>query len=304
MSSIIEELNSIYQTKLQIKDVIGTQSDIFSDYPAYIAAAIGTGGPIDWDEVAAYGYIIPAGYVTIGQNGNGIDVANYSTVNVNVPTGVVPTGTKTIAENGTHDVASYAYAYVAVTATAGAELTEVFGADEYDSSKYIPFVDAGDAFTYSFQCTWDGSDWSGSLSNNGFALVGRMGSATQYDYDDQTGTMVLNNSYCALSMHVANGAFYLGDIIGAGVGTLAVGSIDIATNINMDTKFQNNGFGAGPENTYPTDYSSGTLSFVLTVPKDLVNNYNTGYDYIESGNIRQINHPTVNLSWSFSGTPA
>ena len=43
MSDLITNLNTIYNVKLQIKDVLGTSSDIFEDYPTYISALIAGG---------------------------------------------------------------------------------------------------------------------------------------------------------------------------------------------------------------------------------------------------------------------
>lgn len=185
----------------------------------------------------------------------------------------------------------------------GTLLSEVFGADENDDKVYIPFTDAGDAFTYSFECAWDGSNWTGSLSNAGFALVGRMGDATQYDYDSDSGKMIRNDSYCALQMHVANGALYLGDVFSETGATLDDGNGEyrIATDMWPNTKFLNNGFGVGPENLDMTGWTSGTLTFTLTVPKNLAVNYDTGYDYIGDGEVRKIEHPCVYLKWEWNG---
>lgn len=44
MSSLNENLQEIYNIKLQIKDAIGTDSDVFADYPSLIEEAIGEGG--------------------------------------------------------------------------------------------------------------------------------------------------------------------------------------------------------------------------------------------------------------------
>lgn len=108
MSTLIDNLNEIYTTKLQIKEVIGTQSDVFSDYPAYIAAAIGTGGGIDWDEVAAYGYVVPSGTVTLSSNGT-VDVSTYANAYVDVQGGgITPTGTYSVTANGNYDITTYA----------------------------------------------------------------------------------------------------------------------------------------------------------------------------------------------------
>ena len=59
-------------------------------------------------------YIIPSGNKAITENGSNIDVANYSTVSVNVPTGITPTGSLDITANGTHDVTNYASVVVNV----------------------------------------------------------------------------------------------------------------------------------------------------------------------------------------------
>lgn len=58
-------------------------------------------------------YIIPSGTKSITENGEDQDVRQYEYVDVNVP-GVVPTGTTTITTNGTHDVTDYASAAVNV----------------------------------------------------------------------------------------------------------------------------------------------------------------------------------------------
>lgn len=410
MSSLINDLNQIYNVKGQIKEVANIPTDVFSDFPTYIAAAIASGGAtgeieittngthdvstyasayvnvpqetvpvvpegytyvegtktitengtvdvssyasayvqvpipegfiyptgyayittngdfpirefqyvnvnvptsggLDWDDVAQAGYIVPAGTVNIHDNRT-IDVKDYAYANVDVPIPsgyVLPAGSKTITANAMGiDVATYAYVDVNVSGGGSnvTELSTVFGADEYDSSKHIAFTETSDAFTYQFTCQYDGSDWTGSLSNNGFALCGRVGSATRYQYNDQTGQMDLVTVYDAIKMHFAAGAMYLGDILAAGVGSLASGSIDIAADLYTDGQFSNNGFGAGPENLDMSEWASGTLTFTLTVPKDFYANYGTCYDYIETGNVRQINSSYVNLSWSFSGVPA
>lgn len=62
-------------------------------------------------------YIIPTGTKSIAANGTGIDVKAYEKVDVAVP-GITPSGTLAIATNGSHDVTNYATASVAVPASA------------------------------------------------------------------------------------------------------------------------------------------------------------------------------------------
>lgn len=113
MSSLINDLNKIYTTKLEIKEVLNTESDDFTQYPSYIAAAIASGGA--------------TGTYNITENGT-FDVATYASAYVAVPQQEVPVvppgysyvyGTKEILENGTVDISSYASAYVNVPAPEG-----------------------------------------------------------------------------------------------------------------------------------------------------------------------------------------
>jgi len=75
MSSLVSNLNEILDIKEEIKDVIGTESDLFSEYPQLISNAIATGGQADLsyyvskDELSACSYITmddvsACGYVT------------------------------------------------------------------------------------------------------------------------------------------------------------------------------------------------------------------------------------------------
>ena len=79
------------------------------------------------DDILTYLYCVddmtdaePSGTKSITANGQGIDVAGYSAVNVNVPGTTPPSGTITITQNGTGiDVAQYAYADVIVSGGGG-----------------------------------------------------------------------------------------------------------------------------------------------------------------------------------------
>lgn len=123
MSELLTNLNSIYTTKLQIKEVIGTDSDNFSEYPQLIEEAIASGaegtsyitanGVYD---IATYAYVdvdvqgggtAILGYADIVENGTtyastyGFDGFSYVNVNVPIPPGyIIPSGTTYAVEPG------------------------------------------------------------------------------------------------------------------------------------------------------------------------------------------------------------
>lgn len=68
MSELINNLNEIYNVKLQLKAALETQSDVFSDYPAYVTA------------------LKPNGYTYINENGD-FNVSSYEYAYIEVPTG-------------------------------------------------------------------------------------------------------------------------------------------------------------------------------------------------------------------------
>ena len=92
MADLVSNLQNIYATKLQIKNAIGTDSDIFADYPSYINS------------------LKPSGYAYITTNGDH-NVNAYSYVNVNVPTGggAAVLGNLSVTENGQYSASNYSY---------------------------------------------------------------------------------------------------------------------------------------------------------------------------------------------------
>ena len=72
--------------------------------------------------------IIPTGTKSITANGNGIDVYNYASVNVNVPS-VQPSGTIEIDDTGDYNVTNYATARVGIDCS---QQISNEGSDYYD----------------------------------------------------------------------------------------------------------------------------------------------------------------------------
>lgn len=89
MSTLIENLNSIYTTKSQIKEALGTESDVFANYPSLITTAINNASGLDWNDVATAGYIVPSGTITIDDNeiGNNVDVSSYQYAYIDIQGG-------------------------------------------------------------------------------------------------------------------------------------------------------------------------------------------------------------------------
>lgn len=110
MSTLNDNLLQIYNTKLEIKDAIGTNSDVFEDYPSYIRNLRG----LTWEDVINSGYTYTNGTYVVGLNGN-YDISTYNNIWVNVPTGGGSvSGTYTITNNGLYNISSYEYVNVDV----------------------------------------------------------------------------------------------------------------------------------------------------------------------------------------------
>lgn len=90
MSSLVSNLNEILDIKEEIKDVIGTESDLFSEYPQLISNAIATGGQADLSYYVSKNELSECGYVTATDLNNAsyitiedipeIDLSSYVTI--------------------------------------------------------------------------------------------------------------------------------------------------------------------------------------------------------------------------------
>ena len=150
MSSLTSNLQQIYTIKTQIKSAIGTQSDVFADYPAYIQAM--SGGT----EVS--------GYTSITANGN-YDVASYAYAYVDVPTGSTVSGYAYITENGDFDISTYAMVNVDVPTSGGGALDNVYFESLTDVGVPIDWSDNGDGtFSYTFEYDEENTDGYGYLN--------------------------------------------------------------------------------------------------------------------------------------------
>ena len=106
-SQLITNLTYIYNTKLQLKEALETQSDVFSYYPSYVQALkpSGTTYITTNGEHSVSSYAVA--YVTV--EGGGEIPAGYTYVS----------GTLSITENDDYDVSSYAYVTVDVEGGGG-----------------------------------------------------------------------------------------------------------------------------------------------------------------------------------------
>ena len=171
MSTLTENLQTIYEVKQQLKQVIGTSSDIFEDYPSYISNM------------------------------------------------VTPTGTINISENGTYDVTSYAYAYVAVSGGSGPSITSATQLSKFDEDDdfnncvgwvngSIDIIDSFSNISY-----WTGEIYvAGRVPRMRAQNLMRVSGDVMPWYKDVCG--VIDSSYAASYAYLIGGSNYLqfGDI--------------------------------------------------------------------------------------------
>lgn len=87
MANLTESLQTIYDTKIKIKAAIGTNSDIFTEYPELIINKVEeVRNGVTWEEVANAGYVSAYQYIDISENGEYNTTYSYM-VSVNVEGG-------------------------------------------------------------------------------------------------------------------------------------------------------------------------------------------------------------------------
>lgn len=243
MADLVSNLQSIYNTKLQIKDAIGTDSDIFADYPNYINS------------------LKPTGYAYITTNGDH-NVNAYSYVNVNVPTGgAAVLGNLSVTENGQYSASTYSY-------------------DGFDTVNVnVPIPTLGEAMITAngnYNAHDLGYDGLNSVTVNvptGGSSTHTLSVSGQYGISNGKYFIYYNNTYLTFSGPLAN--MNLGDTVS---GTAEYMDFDGLG--NMSTYLFKNFVGAGiqdPNRVYTNfnveNYYGGSQTIISTVTSSVNSNY-------------------------------
>ena len=178
MGNVLVQESSLQDIADSIRLKNGTQTKY---KPAEMSDAI---------EAISGGGITPTGTISITSNDTS-DVTQYASASVNVPQGTTPTGTKSITANGTGiDVASYAYADVAVpnTYAAGDEGKVVSsGALVSQTSDTVTTNDTYDTTLI--------SSLTVNVSGGGGGTHNLPSGYTEYEYIEASGTQYINTGY-------------------------------------------------------------------------------------------------------------
>ena len=163
MTTLQDKLDNIYQTKLEIKSAIGTDSDVFSEYPAMIRSMAGGGVSYSYlDERLSY-YVeltdlesmsyATESYVTNAiENIPSIDLSSYVTYSYLDSKEYI-----TINDVPVIDTSSYVtYTYLGVRLSYYVDLTDLesmgYATESYvmDAIGNIPIIDTSSYVTYTY----------------------------------------------------------------------------------------------------------------------------------------------------------
>lgn len=231
-----------------------TLTALFSAIANSLRAKTGTTGTIIADDFPSViegistgveGGIIPTGTKSITANGTH-DVRTYETAEVNVPTGITPTGTKNITANGTYDVTNFASASVNVPSPEPICVTRqiTIGADQGNGTATNTTVLSGDEFIKKHYA-------NGNLSITMIPLFTPVAESTVVSWIWHSNRVVSNakSSYCGFGAQsagtashaaiVLNTAALTGNTYAVGFRAKSSGDVQLYTRANSIVKAGN-----------------------------------------------------------------
>lgn len=214
-----------------------------------------SGGTISGTGVTVSASELVSGSKSITSNGTGIDVTNYASVDVAVPTGISPTGTITITQQTGTDVTQYATADVRAASNFSLVATDNTGTVSVGTlaSGYYPLTNS---ITASLNAGTPGWFSSGS-ANDSSVQVGKMAAAVP-----SAAVSSLSSPTVALSGVVS------------GMATATTGSYYVtlsgsATNGSVKAKYTNSTAGYAPKNTTGTESTASAIAPNITGGKTI-----------------------------------
>lgn len=187
-----------------------------------------------------------SGTKTISANGTGIDVTNYASVNVSVPTGITPTGTITLTQQTGTDVTNYASANVRAASNFSLSATDNTGVVTVGSlaSGYYPLTNS---ITASLSAGTPGWFSSGS-ANDSSVQVGKIAAATPSSEVSSLSSPTVAVSGAVTGMETASSGSYYVTVNGS------------ATNGSVKSKYKNTQAGYAPANTSGTESAATAIT--------------------------------------------